>query len=391
MMDLRKIFESVSLGLTAKFQQSVQIKHHGGKGDNREDAFVDFLRDYLPNKYGTGRGEVISSNNDVSGELDIVIYDKDHCPLFLKSQSHSLYPIESVFGAISMKSHLDSAELKDAYQNIVSLKKIASKQNFSHSPNPGMQVGLAPVTPVTAIFAYAANRSLSAIAKQVKELDSQLEDISLRPDFVVVLGLGIVGPSGKLRNNFNKYTVPESADEVANERKTGRHTLLRFYMQLLDELNTITQKPLDLHSYFEMPSKVGEFKVRKHDRLMIRKVDEGSESSVKRLTQKFIEKIVAESKPVTLEQHFINHLGSLPIGAENIYDLSSTVYEYNPLKKPSLQVVWDEEGRPTGDKQTFQPYGIEIDGKRYAVDMGDLSESDFEDNPDFTVDELMSR
>ncbi|AYO19560.1 hypothetical protein D0856_05080 [Vibrio owensii] len=290
-----------------------------------------------------------------------------------------------------MKSHLDSAELKDAYQNIVSLKKIASKQNFSHSPNPGMQVGLAPVTPVTAIFAYAANRSLSAIAKQVKELDSQLEDISLRPDFVVVLGLGIVGPSGKLRNNFNKYTLPESADEVANERKAGRHTLLRFYMQLLDELNTITQKPLDLHSYFEMPSKVGEFKVRKHDRLMIRKVDEGSESSVKRLTQKFIEKIVAESKPVTLEQHFISHLGSLPIGAENIYDLSSTVYEYNPLKKPSLQVVWDEEGTPTGDKQTFQPYGIEIDGKRYAVDMGDLSESDFEDNPDFTVDELMSR
>lgn len=315
-MDLRKIFESVSLGLTAKFQQSVQINHHGGKGDNREDAFVDFLRDYLPNKYGTGRGEVISSNNDVSGELDIVIYDKDHCPLFLKSQSHSLYPIESVFGAISMKSHLDSAELKDAYQNIVSLKKIASKQNFSHSPNPGMQVGLAPVTPVTAIFAYAANRSLSAIAKQVKELDGQLEDISLRPDFVVVLGLGIVGPSGKLRNNFNKYTLPESVDEVANERKTGRHTLLRFYMQLLDELNTITQKPLDLHSYFEMPSKVGEFKVRKHDRLMIRKVDEGSESSVKRLTKKFIEKIVAESKPVTLKQHFINHLGALPIGAE---------------------------------------------------------------------------
>ncbi|EGU31986.1 hypothetical protein VII00023_08019 [Vibrio ichthyoenteri ATCC 700023] len=389
-MDLRKIFESVSLELTAKFQKSVQIKHNGGKGDNREEAFVDFLCDYLPNKYGTGRGEVISSNNDVSGELDIVIYDKDHCPLFLKSPSHSLYPIESVFGAISMKSHLGSEELKDAYQNIVSLKRIASKENFSHSPNPGIQVGLDPVTPVTAIFAYAANRSLSAIAKQVKQLDSELDDINLRPDFVVVLGLGIVGPFGKLRNNFNQYTLPDTADELANERKTGRHTLLRFYMQFLDELNSITQKPLDLHSYFDMPSRVGKYKVRKHDRLMVTKKEENAETSVKRLTKKFIEQVVAESKPVSLEQHFINHLGSLPVGAETLYDLNSIVYEYNPLKKSALKVVWSEHG-PTGDPQSFQPLPMEIDGKHYAVDFSALSEFDFEDNPDFTVDELMSR
>ncbi len=393
-MDLRKIFESISLELSARFQKTIQIKHNGGKGDNREDAFVDFLVEYLPQKYGVGRGEVISPYNDVSGEIDIIIYDNDHCPLFLKSPSHSLYPMESVFGAISMKSHLDSEELKDAYQNIASLKKITSKQNFTHSPNPGMEIGLAPVVPVTAIFAYAANRSLDAIAKQVQKLDDELDDINLRPDFVVVLGLGIVGPNGKIRNNYNSYNLPKDQASTALLRNSGRHTLLRFYMQLIDELNSITQKPLDLHAYFEMPSLVGEYKVKNHDKFMIQ-FDGESERRVRRLTESALDKIVEGGKLVTLEQHFINHVGSLPVGAEQLYDLSSSVYEYNPLNKPSIlhaNIKVNEQGHVTGDPNTYQPYGIEIDGKQYAIDMGSIvDDGDFEDNPDLTVSELMSQ
>lgn len=389
-MDLRKIFEALSLELTAKFQKSMQIKHNGGKGDNREDAFVDFLSDYLPKKYGTGRGEVISSNNDISGELDIVIYDNDHCPLLLKSPSHSLYPIESVYGAISMKSHLDSEELNDAYQNIVSLKKIASNHSFSHSPNPGMEVGLSPVVPVTAIFAYAANRSLTAISKQVQKLDRELDDINLRPDFVVVLGLGIVGPSGKIRDTFNQYKLPDNPEYIALERKTGRHTLLRFYMQFLDELNSITRKPLNLQDYFNMPSKVGEFKVKKHDRLMV-KFDDETEKSVKRLNHDFIQRVVEQSKKVTLAQHFINYVGAIPRGAEEIYNLQSEVYEYNPLGKPSLKILLNNVSQPIGDEGSFQPYNLEINGRCYAVDVGSITKSDFEDNPDFTIDELLSQ
>ncbi|WP_129543339.1 DUF6602 domain-containing protein [Serratia sp. 1D1416] len=388
-MDIRKIFEAISLELSAKFLKTMQIKHNGGKGDHREDAFVDFLKEYLPNKYGIGRGEVISPENEISGELDVVIFDKDHCPLFLKSESHSLYPRESVFGAISMKSHLDSEELKDAYKNIASLKQIMSTQSFSNSLSPGMVTGLNPVVPVTAIFAYAANRSLEAIAKQVNDLDKNLGNINLRPDFVVVLGLGIVGPNGRIRDEFNKYNLPHDHNSLSLLRATGRHTLLRFYMQLLDELNSITQPNLDLHSYFDMPSRVGKYKVRKHDKLII-KFNDKKEASVKRLTLAAIDRIVMNSKMVTLEQHYINHLGVLPQGVENIYNLSSNVYEYNPMNKPALKLLLDENGRYVNDVNTFQPLNIEIDGNNYAIDANSINESDFEENPDFTVNELMS-
>lgn len=389
-MDIRKIFEAISLELSAKFQKTIQIKHNGGKGDNRENAFVDFLKEYLPNKYGIGRGEVISPENEISGELDIVIFDKDHCPLFLKSDSHSLYPRESVFGAISMKSHLDSDELKDAYKNIASLKKVMSTQDFTDSFAPGMVTGLSPVVPVTAIFAYAANRSLEAIAKQVNDLDKELDNINLRPDFVVVLGLGIVGPNGRIRNNFNMYNLPNDYDNLSLLRATGRHTLLRFYMQLLDELNSITQPKLNLHSYFNMPSRVGEHKVRNHDQLIIR-FDGEEKKSVRRLTLAAIDKIIQNSKMVTLKEHFINHLGRLPLDAEEMYDLSTFVYEYNPMNKPPIQILLNENGRPVSDVNTFQPLQVEIDGNKYAIDANSINKDDFEENPDFTVTELMSQ
>lgn len=392
-MDIRKIFEALSNELTAKFQKTIQIKHNGGKGDNREDAFADFLKEYLPNKYGIGRGEVISPENEISGELDIVIFDKDHCPLFIKSDSHSIYPRESVFGAICMKSHLDSTELKDAYNNIASLKKIMSSQGFTNSPIPGMDSGLSPVVPVTAIFAYAANRSLEAIAQQVNVLDKELNNIKLRPDYVVVLGEGIVGPSGRIRNNFNMYNLPQDSHELVLLRATGRHTLLRFYMQLLDELNSITQPNLNLHSYFDMPSRVGTYKVRMHDKLMLQCRGD-TERTVKQLKLSAIERIVEYSKMVSLEQHYINHLGNVPLGVEQIHDLTACVYEYNPLNKPSIKhanIQLNERGQPVGDVNPFQPYGVEIDGKLYAIDIGSLSGDDFEENPDFTVTELLSQ
>lgn len=389
-MDIRKLFVAISNELSAKFEKTVQIKHNGGKGDNRENAFVEFLNDYLPSKYGVGRGEVISPENEISGEMDILIFDKAQCPLFLKSESHSLYPRESIFGAISMKSHLGSEELKDAYKNIASLKKTMFSQNFQKSSASGFSTGFNPVVPVTAIFAYAANRSLKAISNQVKILDEELTDINLRPDFIVILGLGIIGQKGRIRGDFNKYNLSQDRDELSLLRETGRHTLLRFYIQFLDELNSITQPELNLNLYFDMPVVLGTHKVKGHNRL-ISYIDDTDNKIVKSLALSAIEKIIKDSKIVTLEQHYINYLGTIPLGVEKLQDLSSCIYEYNPRNKPKLQIVYDADGIPFSDDNTFRPIYIRIDGNNYAVDLASLNSDDFEDNPDFTVDELMSQ
>ena len=198
-MDIRDIFKEVSEQLLSEFRKSSGVTHAVGKGDLREDAFRDFLVNYLPKRYGVGRGQVVTPDNRISGQLDIVIYDPLYCPRLIASASHSIYPIESVYGAISMKSQLDSEELKDGYKNIASLKAILPQGGFSHSPTSGMIIGMARAMPVTGVIAYGSNRSLDAIASQVRELDKQCSDIAIRPDFVAVIGQGIIAPRGPLR------------------------------------------------------------------------------------------------------------------------------------------------------------------------------------------------
>lgn len=391
-MDLHNIFKSLSEKLISDFQLTAEIWHGTGKGSAREAFLRKFLTDYLPQRYAVGSGAVISPDNKKSGELDIVIYDPLNCPTLIKTDAHSIYPIESIYGAISVKSHLDSGELADAYQNIASLKSIVSKEGFTASPMQGFAVGMGYPMPVTAIVAYAANRSLDAIAEQAKKLDGKLTDITLRPDFIVVVGQGIIGPRQALRGGHNKYVLP-SKSQLTSIRAAGRHTLLRFYMQLLDELNALQLRPFQFSRYYEMPRLVGPYRVRRHDRIAFTPINNNAEGTVRRLNEAGIREIVSKSVKVTYKEHLLNYIGQLPQAAEQHLNLNASIYEYNPNKLPPInigKIEQDSKGRHYLAAPGFQPIGVEIDDKQYAVDFSALKEEHFDNDPDFTVDELMS-
>lgn len=391
-MDLHKIFKSISEKLISEFQLTAQIWHGTGKGSAREAALRKFLKDYLPQRYAVGSGAVISPENKKSGELDIVIYDPLYCPILIKTDTHSIYPIESIYGAISVKSHLDSGELADAYQNIASLKSIVSKESFTASPMQGFAVGMGFPMPVTAIVAYDANRSLDAIAEQAKKLDAKLSDISLRPDFIVVIGKGIIGPRQAIRGSHNKYALP-GKEQLTAIREAGRHTLLRFYMQFLDELNALALRPFQFSRYYEMPRLVGPYRVRRHDRVAFKPINSDAEGTVRRLNEAGIHEIVSQSVQVTYKEYLLHFIGQLPQGADQLSDLNAPVYEYNPNKLPPIsfdKIEKDSRGRPYLASPGFQPIGVEIDDKQYAVDFSALKEEHFDHDPDFTIDELMS-
>ena len=256
-MDVRQIFNNASQSLILDFEKSAaNIKHKGGRGSVREETFKQFLGNYLPKRYSVGKGEVFNSQNRISGELDVILYDEQSSPRFLyPKKSHTAYPIESVYGAISVKSDLTSNELKIAYRNIKSLKEIALSC-FRQRSN-----GLAAPVPITGIFAYSAKRSLDSIVKQVLKLDNELPDIALRPDFVAILNSGIIGPDRPLRGASNEYRIPEKPEDRACLQKSGRHTLFVLSMDLYRELGTIILDPFDFTEYHRMPRLIGEFRV----------------------------------------------------------------------------------------------------------------------------------
>lgn len=145
--------------MCADFEKSAQIPHATGKGSIREDVVRRFLRDYLPSKYAVGEGQIIHSSNRISGQIDIVIYDQSNCPRLLVGEGHSIFPLESVYGIVSVKSVLTSSELSDAFDNVVSAKELTEERTIIIS-NRGMMLGLANPIPVGIIFAFDVNRAL---------------------------------------------------------------------------------------------------------------------------------------------------------------------------------------------------------------------------------------
>lgn len=89
-------------------------KHRPSAGDNREDLVARFLTEHLPQRFGISTGLVISHNGEFSNQADLVVVDAlNNAPLYGTSRN-KLWPIESVYALIEVKTSLNPTELRDA-------------------------------------------------------------------------------------------------------------------------------------------------------------------------------------------------------------------------------------------------------------------------------------
>ena len=61
--------------IQADFDFSATIDHNVSKGTFREYIVKHFLRPFFPSAYGISGGQAFDSNEEISRQLDIVIYD----------------------------------------------------------------------------------------------------------------------------------------------------------------------------------------------------------------------------------------------------------------------------------------------------------------------------
>ena len=378
-VNARDIFKAISKGLQADFEKSAAVTHSGGKGAIREGSLRNFLASYLPRRYAIGSGQIIQSGNRISRQCDIVIYDADHCPRLLADEQHSYFPIESVFGVVEVKSTLNSEELKAAFENIRSVKSLVQAGSFTLA-RTGLATRLARPIPVGVVFAYAADRSLHAVAQQAVSL-SDATHPEYDPDFVAILGSGLVGPIRRLRHEWNEFKQPGGADRFMF-RETSEHTVLGFYLRLLNELNAITLEPLDIAEYFSMPEFIGGHKVNYHHFLF--KEMPGGKILKFKLNPQGVRKIVTACKakgPIEFRRH-LEGMGIKITEHADEHALKSIVYEYNPQKLPVGTAFCNPDNSINH---------LWIDEERYAIANGALEEEDLVSSNDGGLDELFER
>ena len=393
-MNLRKLFRTASLHLAAEFEKSAQFKHSGEKGGKREGSFKENLRKVLPARFGLGRGEVVTSRNEVSKQCDLIIFDAERGLELLHDEGSGLYPIESVYGTIEVKSDLDSTELEKAYQNVGSVKRLVPPgSGFVRKTYGGSFISEsgsdAPV-PIGIVFAFTAGRSLKAIGDQVAQLDAELDDLRNRPDLVVVFDQGIVGPQGRVRGDFNNLRLSDRV-ELHRIQRSGRHTLLRFYMQLLDELTVIGLPPLDLRKYLTIPDIIDGHRITGHDRIILQqKPDVVYKVNVQGIRQ--ILKRCGSNPPITYEQVLELQFGQVPQGVVNMQGLKQLMRVYNPNNLPPFdpqQLTICDTGQTIYKSQWFAPIFITIDDEVYAIDLSALGDADLDERDDLNLGELL--
>ncbi len=223
MADLLKIFEAINSQMLTDFDKiHSQIEHMGGRGGEREANLRMFLEAYLPRQYAIATGEIVDSKGNISRQCDLIIYDALTCPLLLAGQDYRVFPAESVYAVIEVKSVLDTVQLNSSIENIRSVKDLERAN--------GKIGGI--------VFAYKSNQKKNVIEKFTKQIIKR--NTSLLPfeyvDLWCILDKGLI-------SLVNEQGLTRLTDNLSERRMLSYHelgdppVLLWFFVQLIDLLN----------------------------------------------------------------------------------------------------------------------------------------------------------
>ena len=197
----------------------------GQVGSSKEASIRKKLQQILPEGIGVGSGFVIDSYGHTSKQIDLVLYEKDICPVYQINDdpASSFYPCEGVFAVGEVKSSLDSAGLVDMFEKIESVKRLrrfsrqyrstisgkshipfrnygstlsvdsAGRDNFCQSRNLTDQIfGFG--------FAGGLRISRETFCEKFTEFAKKI-GCCLRPNLIVTLNDGLILPSVPLLDN----------------------------------------------------------------------------------------------------------------------------------------------------------------------------------------------
>ena len=356
-MNIKKIYRSISDKFLLDFEESAEMSNNTNIGDYRESTLREFLENgRLPQRFGIGKGEIISSIQGVSKQCDLIIYDRIEGISFKSKDSVQVFPIESVCGVVEVKSCLTKEKLIEGLENIKSVKKLA-KEGQIEEYKGGLIISTPRPKPFGIIFAYKlGNNSLESLRKNLKEWEAE-NSCEHYTNLIVILNEGIIKHLGKDAKDcvFNE-TLQNSTYSVGI--KYEKDSLFQFYSALIDLCARSKAGKFDLMEYFDPSYYVDDLIVKNHNKFCKQNKDGSEDNKVYKYTDKFIHEVYKWCKKngkISKEEYYKQCLGGVPHGLSK-RDLEYQVYLYNPNNLP-----------PNDNKIEF------VDGHPQKAETGTLS------------------
>ncbi len=260
---LKELFSGLQNQMTAQLNTNREyITHSGSKGDALENAWIDWLRKYLPNRYSVDKAIVIDSNGDTSHQIDIVIYDNWFTPFIFSQNGFHYIPAEGVYAVFEVKP--DIAASSDKITNIeYAGRKIESVRKLKRTTTDIISVGkLQEARGLTKIVGGILASTKSGERNNNDTLEKHLKDqINLRS-----LDFGCIADYGSFYVDYNneedlkiedfdkryfEYYKKREFKEVVFSKQ--ENSLVTFFMQLTRYLQQAigTVQAINLQTYLD--------------------------------------------------------------------------------------------------------------------------------------------
>lgn len=252
-VNLQGLFEGLQNQMISQLNTNREfISHPGSKGDSLENAWIEWLRKYLPSRYCVDKAIVIDSEGDTSHQIDIVIYDNMYTPFIFSQNGFHYIPAEGVYAIFEVKPDIKS-NIGYACDKIESVRQL--KRTSTSMINSGITYAPRPLTKIvggilTNTNTYTKDRTIEENLKKHTGLKGL--DIGCIADY----GCFYVDYIGKedtkeidLQKRYLKYYNSRTIKEVIFSNR--ENSLVSFFLQLTRYLQQAigTVPAIDLNAY----------------------------------------------------------------------------------------------------------------------------------------------
>lgn len=151
-INLKLLFEGLQNQMISQLNTNRDfITHPGSKGDSLENAWIEWLQKYLPNRYSVDKAIVIDYEGNTSHQIDIVIYDNWFTPFIFSQNGFHYIPAEGVYAIFEVKPDIKGNVGKLSYveyacEKIESVRQL--KRTSTSMINSGIQMKARPLTKI---------------------------------------------------------------------------------------------------------------------------------------------------------------------------------------------------------------------------------------------------
>lgn len=224
------MLERFFAGVLSQLQAEVDlinalVPHNATKGTLNEESLRRILAAFLPTRYAVGSGFVIDSFGGRSRQVDLIVFDELYSSKLFKMFSQVLFPVETVFACIEVKTTIDKTRLTEVAQENQSIF------GLKHSVPVVRRVSPSTMAPNAIEFSEHQTRSpLTYLVAYHTETDSPLtvrrwfeqsSDKEFLPDLALFLDLSMIAyrPRPVEKSVFDFLLMPARNTDIGLPQK----------------------------------------------------------------------------------------------------------------------------------------------------------------------------